>query len=44
MDPEGHLFVTDNQRFRVQIYIKKAYPSTVLMEVDPDNERIVMEP
>ena len=44
MDEYGHLFVTDNERFRVQVYLKEAYPSLRLMEVDPAEEPIVMEP
>ncbi len=44
MDALGHLFVTDNERFRVQVYLKEAYPSLRLMEVDPDEEPITMEP
>ena len=44
MDDRGHLLVTDNERFRVQVYLKEAYPSLKLMEVDPAEEPIVMEP
>ena len=44
MDEDGHLFVTDNERFRVQVYLREAYPSLVLMEVDPDEEPITLEP
>ena len=44
MDAHGHLFVTDNERFRVQVYLKEAYPSKRLMEIDPAEEPIVMEP
>ena len=44
MGERGHLFVTDNERFRVQVYLKEAYPSKRLMEIDPAEEPIVMEP
>jgi sugar lactone lactonase YvrE len=37
---EGHLLVADNQRFRVQVYLKEAYPSLTLMEVDLEEEPI----
>ena len=42
LDDEGHLLVADNQRFRVQVYVKEAYPSLTLMEVDLEKEPIVI--
>ena len=39
---EGHVLVADNQRFRVQVYLKEAYPSLVLMEVDLEEEPILI--
>ena len=42
LDHEGHLFVADSLRFRVQVYLKEAYPSKVLMEVDMDQEPITV--
>jgi len=39
---EGHVLVADNQRFRVQVYQKEAYPSLRLMEVDLEEEPIVV--
>ena len=32
------------ERFQVQVYLKEAYPSLKLMENDPAEEPIVMEP
>ena len=39
---EGRLFVVDNQRFRVQVYQKIAYPSLVVAEADLEAEPIVV--
>ena len=40
----GRLFVVDNQRFRVQVYEKVAYPSKVVAELDLENEPIDVLP
>lgn len=40
----GRLFVVDNQRFRIQVYGKVAYPSTVVAELDLEAEPIEVLP
>ena len=40
----GRLFVVDNQRYRVQVYDKVAYPSKVVAELDLENEPIDVLP